>query len=70
MLHFPQVDLIVFEVVWQRLVEGDQVFEMNAQDGHLESSAVVVHAPVVWIVAVGRQQLCELTESLWENNKD
>lgn len=47
MLQLPQVDLIVLKVVWQRLVEGDQVFEMNAQDGYLESSAFVVHTSVV-----------------------
>lgn len=64
MLQFPQVDLIVLKVVWQRLVEGDQIFEMNTQNGHLESSALAVYPPVVWIVAVGWQQLCELTESL------
>lgn len=42
---------------------------MDAQDGHLEASAIVVNSPVVAVVAARGEQLCHLTQGL-RDDKD
>lgn len=63
-LQLAQVDFLVLQVIRQRLIQRDQVLEVDAQDGHLKSAALVVHAPVVSVVTVGREQLGELAQRL------
>ena len=63
-LQLAQVDLVPLHIVGQRLVQGDQVLQVHAQDGHLEPGALAVHAPVVTVVAARRQQLRHLTQGL------
>lgn len=55
MLQLAQVDLVLSDIVGQRLVERDQVLQVNAKDGHLEAAALAVDPAVVAVVAAGRQ---------------
>lgn len=50
-LQLAQVDLLLVYVVRQSLVQRDQVLEVDTQDGHFESAALVVNPPVVAVVA-------------------
>lgn len=50
-LQLAQVDLILFYVVRQGLVQRDEIFQMDTQDGDLEAAALVVNPPIVAIVA-------------------
>lgn len=64
MLQLAQVDLVLVDVVRQRLVERDQVLKVDAQDGHLETAALTVDSAVVAVVAAGREQLGHLAQGL------
>lgn len=66
-LQLAQVDLVSLDKVWQSLVQGDQVLQVDTQDGHLEAAALVVNPAVVAVVAAGGEQLRHLTEGLTEN---
>lgn len=63
-LQFAQVDLVLVQVVWQGLVERDQVLEMDPQDGHLEAVTLVVNTPVVAVVASRGEQVRHLAQGL------
>lgn len=63
-LQLAQVDLLLLNVVRHGLIERDQVFQVDAQDGDLEAFAVVVNPAVVAVVAARGEQLCHLTQSL------
>lgn len=64
MLQLAQVDLVLVDVVGQRLVQRDQVLQVDAQDGHLEAGTLAVHPAVVAVVAAGREQLGHLAQGL------
>lgn len=66
-LQLAQVDLLLFDVIWQGLVQRDQILEVDAQDGHLETAALIVNAPVVDVVAPRGKQLSHLTQGLKED---
>lgn len=68
-LQFAQVDLFLVYVVRQRLVERDQVLQVDTQDGHLEAPAFVVDPPVVAVVAPRREEFCEFTQDLLGNKE-
>lgn len=63
-LQLAQVDLLLVDVVRQRLVERDQVLQVDPQDGHLEAPALAVDAPVVAVVAARGEQLGEFAQDL------
>lgn len=69
MLQFAQVYFVVLHIIRQSLVQGDQVLQMNTQDGHLEAGALVVYPPVVAVVTAGGEELCHLTQDLSDNIK-
>lgn len=63
-LQLAQVDLVLLQIVGQRLVQRDQVLQVHTQDGHLEATALVINPPVVAVVTARGQKLCHLTQSL------
>lgn len=68
-LQLAQVDLVLFDVVRQGLIQRDQILQVDAQDGHFKACAIVVNSPVVAVVAARREQLCHLTQGL-RDDKD
>jgi hypothetical protein len=64
MLQFPQVNLLLLQVVWQGLVQGDQILQVDPQDRHFKPRTLTVHPSVVTIVTGGGQQLCHLAQGL------
>lgn len=50
-LQLTQVNLVVIDVVWQGLIQRDQILQVDTQDGHLEAGALVINPPVVDVVA-------------------
>lgn len=63
-LQLAQVDLVLTNVVRQRLIERDQILQVDTEDGHLEAAAFVVNPSVADVVAVWWQQLRQLTQGL------
>lgn len=50
-LQLTQVNLVLIDVVWQGLIQRDQILQVDAQDGHLEAGALAINPPVVDVVA-------------------
>lgn len=65
-LQFAQVDLVFVDVVWQGLIQRDQILQVDAQDGHLEAAALIVNPPVVAVVAARGEELSHLAQGLKE----
>lgn len=63
-LQLAQVNLVLTNVVRQRLIEWDQIFQVDTEDGYLKAAAFVVNPSVVDVVAVWWQQLRQLTQGL------
>lgn len=63
-LQLLDVDFVLVHVVGHGLVDRDQVFEVDTQDGDLEASAPVVGLPVVVKVPAGGQQVRHLVQYL------
>lgn len=63
-LELLHVHLAVLHVVRHGLVDRNQVFEVDAQDGDLEARAPVVRLPVVVVVPAGGQQVRHLVQDL------
>lgn len=68
-LQLAQVDLVLLNVVWQGLIQRDQILQVDTQDGHLKAAALVVNPPVVAVVAARGEQLCHLTQGLKEDKE-
>lgn len=64
MLQLAQVNLVLIDVVGQRLIKRNQVLKVDAEDGHLEAATLAVDPAVVAVVTAGREQLGHLAQGL------
>lgn len=63
-LELLDVHLAVLHKVRHGLIDRNQVFEVDAQDGDLEARAPVVRLPVVVVIPAGGQEVCHLVQNL------
>lgn len=63
-LELLDVHLAVLHIVRHGLIDRNQVFKVDAQDGDLEARAPVVRLPVVVVIPAGGQEVCHLVQNL------